>query len=130
MVQKKPNEEFGKHLHRLEERLLKDGEECSFGCSHHVTHRCEKCGRFSSRGEATIFTNEEYLVSEELNMGLREKVQEALDNAKENGYNFEGWSPGQIASDMIRHDKGLEDENFCELGCIILGLQNENKQDV
>lgn len=58
-------------------------------------------------------------------MDLREKAQEALNNAKENGYDFIGWTPNQIASDMIRHDEDLEEADFCTLGCIIIELRSE-----
>ena len=39
----------------LKTRTLKAGEPCSIGCQHHVTHRCEKCGRYAANCEATIF---------------------------------------------------------------------------
>jgi hypothetical protein len=38
----------------LVERTVKDGEECSIGCRHHVRHRCEKCARYAARGDSTF----------------------------------------------------------------------------
>ena len=38
----------------MEEITYKSGQECSMGCGHHVTHRCEKCGRYAAQGEVTL----------------------------------------------------------------------------
>ena len=38
-------------------KALRDGQECSMGCRGHVTHRCEKCGRYAAIGETTIFVD-------------------------------------------------------------------------
>ena len=49
------NKEAVKKDFNLDERKLKNGEECSRGCSHHITQRCEKCGRYGAHGETVIF---------------------------------------------------------------------------
>ena len=36
-------------------RKLRVGEPCSIGCERHITHRCEKCGRYAANRETTIF---------------------------------------------------------------------------
>jgi len=51
----------------------------------------------------------------EIGMDIDSKVRAALANAKENGELFEGWSPGQIAVDLIQYDPDLEDADFVEL---------------
>lgn len=45
-------------------------------------------------------------MSEEFN--LKELVFEALSNAKDNGYTFDGMSAEEIAEDMVQYDANLE----------------------
>jgi hypothetical protein len=42
---------------------------------------------------------------------IKECVRQALKNANENGYDFEGWTNEEIALDMIDYDEALENAN-------------------
>lgn len=42
-------------------------------------------------------------------MATQEAVSRALDNAIDNGYDFEGWSFTELAEDLISNDKEFED---------------------
>ena len=42
-------------------------------------------------------------------MKLKHAVNEALTNAKENGYSFDGWTPMEIAEDLADNDAMLEE---------------------
>ena len=44
-----------KKAFNLDEKKLIDGEECSLGCKHHTTNRCEMCGRYGAHGETVVF---------------------------------------------------------------------------
>ena len=52
-------------------------------------------------------------------MDLTDKVRDALSNAKENGYTFDGMSPGEVAHDLLTYDSDLEDEDFCEVATAV-----------
>lgn len=48
---------------------------------------------------------------------VQHRVNEAMRNARENGYLFEGWSATQIANDILDFDAALEGE---EVGEVVL----------
>lgn len=39
---------------------------------------------------------------------LKERVYEALNNAYDNGYTFDGWTLDSVAADMVTYDADLE----------------------
>jgi hypothetical protein len=48
-------------------------------------------------------------------MDLKKEVAEALDNAKENGFDFEDQSYEEIAADIVQHCSSLENVDPAEL---------------
>lgn len=48
-------------------------------------------------------------------MTLRELVKEALENAADNGFTFEGMSDVEVAEDMIEFNAELEDYSVEDL---------------
>jgi hypothetical protein len=52
-------------------------------------------------------------------LDLTDRVRNALVNAKENGYDQSGLSPGEVAYDLITYDADLEDEDFCEVASAV-----------
>jgi len=52
-------------------------------------------------------------------LDLEGRVREALSNAKQNGYNFEGMSASEIATDLMDHDSDLEGKDFPAITLIV-----------
>lgn len=48
-------------------------------------------------------------------MSLQKTVNEAMENAVDNGYSFGGWTFLQIAEDVVSYDKDLEVEPAASL---------------
>lgn len=63
------------------------------------------------------------------NPDLQAKVNEALDNAVDNGYTVWLWPAAQIAKDMTRHDAALEKEDVWELVPYIQAWQEQYKAE-
>ena len=67
-------------------KYFKDGEPCSPGCKHHVTHPCEKCGRTMARGETERFDFAGYVQENDIHYEQKEEVaprgvsREDIDN--------------------------------------------------
>jgi len=55
-------------------------------------------------------------------MNLKEKIQEALNHAKENGYTFEYWTPYNVAIDLLIVDAELEREKFSDVYREVCGI--------
>lgn len=54
-----------------------------------------------------------------MEIDLIDRVREALNNAKENGYDQSGLSPREVAFDLITYDADLEHEDFCEVASAV-----------
>ena len=50
---------------------------------------------------------------------LMDRVKEALQNAKENGYDMGNLAPLQVAIDLFTYDSDLENEDICEISTIV-----------
>ena len=50
-----------------------------------------------------------------MNMETYKLVTQALNNAADNGYTFEGAGVKAIAADLARYDSGLEEVDFKEM---------------
>ncbi len=50
---------------------------------------------------------------------IADRVREALKNAKENGYDQSGLSPGEVAYDLITYDADFEHEDICEIATAV-----------
>lgn len=51
---------------------------------------------------------------------MKEDIHSELDNAAENGYNFEGWTVEEIALDMIDKSAFCENESVRSLAPYIM----------
>ena len=50
---------------------------------------------------------------------LTERVREALKNAKDNGYDQSGLSPGEVAIDLMEYDASFQHETFTEVAAAV-----------
>lgn len=56
---------------------------------------------------------------------LTKQVREALKNAKENGYSFDGWTDNDIACDLVAYDADLETQDIEALIQVIGQVRKE-----
>lgn len=56
-------------------------------------------------------------------MNLKELVFQAMQNAKDNGYHFEGLTSREIAEDMVTYDAFLEQESIEDVEKLVIEFQ-------